>query len=288
VQQINERTAIVGYRTILVYCDATPKLGQRLKVAVDLARRHDALLVGLHVQEPFDVPVFSDGTAPMDILYSAYEAATKANLETAAAAFATATKGTGLQTEWRIAKGYAENELVMQARYADLAVLGQAGADIESATSAHVVQSVAFSSGRPTLIVPDIGVRAGPGGTVMLCWNASRESARAASDALPFLTTAQKVVVLVVDPHSTTSRQEREATADISAWLARHGVKATVQRDVASDSEVGNVILSRAADHGIDLIVMGVYGHSRLREMVLGGASRTLLSSMTVPVLMAH
>jgi nucleotide-binding universal stress UspA family protein len=71
-------------------------------------------------------------------------------------------------------------------------------------------------------------------------------------------------------------------------WLARHGVKVTVQRDVAADADVGNVILSRAADHGAGLIVMGLYGHSRLREMVLGGASRTLLASMTVPVLMAH
>ena len=71
-------------------------------------------------------------------------------------------------------------------------------------------------------------------------------------------------------------------------WLARHGVKVTVQRDVAADAQIGEVILSRAADHGVDLIVMGAYGHSRLREWVLGGASRTLLSSMTVPVLMSH
>ena len=79
-----------------------------------------------------------------------------------------------------------------------------------------------------------------------------------------------------------------EPGADAAAWLSRHGVKVTVQRDVAPDSDVGGVILSRAADRGADLIVMGIYGHSRMREMVLGGASRTLLGSMTVPVFMAH
>jgi nucleotide-binding universal stress UspA family protein len=79
-----------------------------------------------------------------------------------------------------------------------------------------------------------------------------------------------------------------EPGANVAAWLSRHGVKVTVQRDSSADTDAGSAILSRAADHDADLIVMGIYGHSRLREMVLGGASRTLLSSMTVPVLMAH
>jgi nucleotide-binding universal stress UspA family protein len=137
-------------------------------------------------------------------------------------------------------------------------------------------------------VVPHVGTNKPPGKVVMLCWNASRESARAASDALPFLKTASEVIVLVVDPQVSPEGHGAEPGADVATWLARHGIKVTVQRDVAADADVGNVILSRAADHGVDLIVMGVYGHSRLREMVLGGVSRTLLSSMTVPVLMSH
>jgi len=123
---------------------------------------------------------------------------------------------------------------------------------------------------------------------VMLCWNASRECARAAADALPFLQAAEQVIVLVIDPEVSADRHGQEPGADVALWLARHGVKVAVQRDVAADAEVGEIILSRAADHGVDLIVMGIYGHSRLREMMLGGVSRTLLSSMTVPVLMSH
>jgi nucleotide-binding universal stress UspA family protein len=122
----------------------------------------------------------------------------------------------------------------------------------------------------------------------MLCWNASRESARAAADAVPFLVGAEKVVVLVVDGRPTSAGHGAEPGADVALWLARHGAKAVVQRDIAPQGDVGGVILSRAADHDIDLIVMGLYGHSRMREMILGGASRTLLSSMTVPVFMAH
>ena len=94
--------------------------------------------------------------------------------------------------------------------------------------------------------------------------------------------------MLVVDPKSSSDRHDGERGTDIATWLARHDVKVTVQHDVAPDADVSDIILSRAADHDVKLIVMGLYGHSRLREMVLGGVSRTLLSSMTVPVLMSH
>ena len=285
---LKRKAALMSYKTILVHCDASPKLSQRLDVAVELAQRHGAHLVGVHVQAPFDVPAFFDGAMPMDDLFAAYEAAAKADREAAAAAFDKAIKGMHLSTEWRLAKGYVENELAVQARYADLLVVGQTDPDAESLTPTDLPETVALSTGRPTLVVPHIGARSKPGKSIMLCWNASRESARAASDAMPFLAAAEKVIVLVVDPRASAGGHGPEPGADVGTWLARHGVKATIQRDVAPDADVGNAILSRAADHDVDLIVMGIYGHSRMREMVLGGASRTLLSSMTVPVLMSH
>ena len=278
----------MSYKTILVHCDASPKLSQRLDVAVELAQRHGAHLVGVYVQEPFDVPAFFDGTMPMDDLFAAYEASAKADEAIAAAAFDKAVKGTHLPREWRLVKGYVENELVVQARYADLLVIGQTDPEAGSLTPTGLPEAVALATGRPTLVVPHIGARAKPGKVIMLCWNASRESARAAADALPFLRAAEKVIVLLVDPKSSAAGHGAEPGADVATWLARHGVKVTVQRDVAADADVGSVILSRAADHDIDLIVMGMYGHSRMREMVLGGASRTLLASMTVPVFIAH
>jgi|FEC22Drversion2_1045045.scaffolds.fasta_scaffold00703_7 nucleotide-binding universal stress UspA family protein len=276
------------YKTILVHCDASPKTSQRLNLAADLAERYAARLVGVHVRVPYNVPAFFDGTMPMDSLFASYERAAAADEAAASVAFAKAVKGKHLPTEWRIVDGEIDQQLAIQARYADLVVLGQSDPQSDFPAPPLGPESVVLASGRPAIVVPHIGAAASPGKTVMLCWNASRESARAATDALPFLKGAKKVIVLLVDPKSTNNGHGAEPGADVATWLTRHGVEVSVQRDVAVDSDVGAVILSRAADHDVDLIVMGLYGHSRLREMVLGGASRTLLGSMTVPVLMAH
>jgi nucleotide-binding universal stress UspA family protein len=277
---------MMSYKTILVHCDASKSVSRRLGVAADLAQRFGARLVGLHVRRPFEAAVFADGSFPMDDFFKAHEEGVKADEAQASAAFAKAIKGKELATEWRLADGYVDGELPVQARYADLVVLGQAEPE-PTATPSDLPETVALATGRPVLVVPHIGAKP-PGKTVLLCWNAGREAARAAADALPFLTAADKVIVLVVNPKASAAGHGAEPGADAAAWLARHGVKVTIQRDVAPDADVGGVILSRAADLGADLIVMGIYGHSRMREMVLGGASRTLLGSMTVPVFMSH
>jgi nucleotide-binding universal stress UspA family protein len=276
------------YKTILVHCDASPPLSQRLDVAVDLAQRFDACLLGVHVQAPMKIPAFAGGVVPTFDLFAAYETCATAEHDAAADSFKKAIKGSHLATEWRHTKGYPEDELVIQARYADLLVLGQTASDRGTQMPADLPVTVAVSSGRATLIVPHIGVRSKPGKSIMLCWNASRESARAAAEALPFLASADKVVVLIVDTKRFGSRHSAEPGTVLAAWLARHGVNVTVQREVSANDDVGELILSRVADHDIDLIVMGLYGHSRLGEMILGGTSRTLLSSMTVPLLVAH
>jgi nucleotide-binding universal stress UspA family protein len=276
----------MSYKTILVHCDAGKSVSHRLGVAAELAQRFGARLVGLHVRRPFDAPVYFNGSLPMDDLLRIYDEGAKADEAAAAAAFEKAIKGKHLSTEWRMASGYPENEVALQARYADLIVLGQAEPE-PTATPSDLPETVALAIGRPVLVVPHIGAKP-PGKVVLLCWNASREAARAAADSLPFLKAAEKVIILAVDPATSSAGHGAEPGADVAAWLSRHGVKVTVQRDVAADSDVGGVILSRAADHDADLIVMGIYGHSRMREMVLGGVSRTLLGSMTVPVIMAH
>ena len=137
------------------------------------------------------------------------------------------------------------------------------------------------------IVVPYIGYTKPIGGNVLLAWNASAQAAHAATAALPLLAKAKQVTLLVVDGPGNDAHGE-EPGADAARWLARHGVKITVQRESSGDTDIGDVILSRTLDFDIDLVVMGVYGHSRFREFVLGGASATVLSSMTVPVLMAH
>jgi nucleotide-binding universal stress UspA family protein len=123
---------------------------------------------------------------------------------------------------------------------------------------------------------------------VLIAWDAGREAARAVSDALPILKRAQAVEVAVFDPEREPVNHGEQPGADIGLYLARHGVKVSVARQSGAGFEVGAQILSRAADTSADLIVMGAYGHSRVRELVLGGVTRTILGAMTVPVLMSH
>jgi nucleotide-binding universal stress UspA family protein len=207
-------------------------------------------------------------------------------MKKAEADFSQAVKGRKGSSEWRVADGPVDEKIVGQSRYADLLIVGQSDPQAPEATPPDLPQYVALASGRPLLVLPYVGIEKPPGSKVMLCWNGSRESARAATEALPFLKAAGLVTALVVEPQA--SQEGDKSAAALETWLGRHGVKANVRRDIGADSDVGNTILSRAADYDADLIVMGLYGHSRAREFVLGGASRTILSSMTVPVLMAH
>ena len=277
----------MAYKTILVHCDVSRGTAGRLRIAADLADRFGGHVIGLYVRRAFQAPAFTDAGPAMDSLYRTYETTVRAEEAMATAAFRDAVGNKGLSSEWRVADGYVDEILAAEARVADLVIVGQAEPDSPPTTTpADLAEGIAMAAECPVLIVPYIGAAKPPGKTVMLCWNDSREAKHAATAALPLLVAADKVIVLIIDPKADRSREE--PGADVAVWLARHGVKVTVQRDSAADSDVGGVILSRAADHDIDLIVMGIYGHSRMRERVLGGASRTLLASMTAPLLVAH
>jgi nucleotide-binding universal stress UspA family protein len=195
----------------------------------------------------------------------------------------------GLCAEWREIPEGPDADPALHARYADLAILGQL--DPERAEPDLIrprPDQVALASGRPVLIVPYAGHFDNAGRRVLIAWNATREAARSVSDAMPLLTSAELVTVLTIDPREGPHGHGEIPGADIALHLARHGVKAEIERTVSAGLPVGEVLLSRAADLGADLIVMGAYGHSRAREMLLGGATRSVLRSMTVPVLMSH
>jgi nucleotide-binding universal stress UspA family protein len=279
----------MGYKTILVHCDAGKTSAVRIRVAFDLGRRFDAHVLGVYVRPRFEAPAFSDGTMAMDALYRNYESSVKGDEAKALATFESAAGGKG-SSQWRIADGYPDDALAELAHGADLLIVGQREPEPAPMGSLpNLAERLALSSERPILVIPHIGVASPPGRTVLLCWNGRREAGRAAAGALPLLKKADKVIVLTIDAAKESESDDRHRTAaDPVEWLTRHGVKATLQRDSAADTDIGNVILSRAADSSADLIVMGIYGHSRMREMVMGGASRTVLASMTVPILMAH
>jgi nucleotide-binding universal stress UspA family protein len=170
------------------------------------------------------------------------------------------------------------------ARRFDIAVVGQAQPE-QGATDTLVIEGALFESGRPIIVVPYIQKRGLSLERVLACWDGGPRAARAIGDAMPFLERAKAVELVMV---AEETKEDEANGARMGEHLARHGVKATVKHMAKGDIAIEDVILSYAADSGADFMVMGGYGHSRLREFILGGVTREILGSMTVPVLMSH
>jgi nucleotide-binding universal stress UspA family protein len=275
----------MGLEDLLVVVDNDPACASRIDVARRLAEAHEAHLTGLHVM-PRPLPLYSDAPTPASL-----EAMQRQELEAAAtraaALFEGRTRGTTARTEWRVVEGHPLEVATVQGRHADLIVLGQ-GRDLGEASAdlSSLPADLVLAAGRPLLVVPRYGTFPRVGADVLVAWDASREATRAVHDALPLLRRARKVTVLSIDPDDT--EEPRIAGADVALHLARHGVPVEAATLSGADVAVGDLLLSYAADHGTDLIVMGAYGHTRFRELILGGATRRLLQCMTVPVLMSH
>jgi nucleotide-binding universal stress UspA family protein len=276
----------MSFKTILVHIDSGPRCSARIEVAIRLAIQHDAHLVGLQVLTPFEPPGYVMAEMGPAIIEAQRQVAA-AEIARAESDFARRTSGAGLgNVEWRAVIDDPVDAMTLHARYADLIVIGQANAAYKSHMPADFPERLLLAAGRPVLILPAIGDFPSIGKRILVAWNPSREATRAVTDAIPLLRLADNVHVMAVNPklgeHGTV------AGADIGLYLARHGVRVEVKADRGAEIDVGNELLSRAADLEADLIVMGGYGHSRLKEWVLGGATRTILESMTVPVLMSH
>jgi nucleotide-binding universal stress UspA family protein len=276
------------YQTILVHVDNSARAAVRIGLACRLARRFDAHLVGLHALTAVRLPGYARVAVEGGAQIAEYQA--KVAADAARQARQVFERGVGAagitKSEWRESRDDAAEVAPVHARYADLVVVGQPHADDAGGAEPDFAERLLLAGGRPLLIVPYAGEFTDVGKRALVAWNASREAARAVTDAIPLLREAQGVQVVAFNPAGADHGEV--PGADIGLYLARHGIKITVSQQTAADVDVGNQLLSRAADLQADLIVMGGYGHSRLRELVLGGVTRTLFESMTVPVLMSH
>lgn len=279
----------MSYKSILLHIDYTDRCYERVDVAIDLAQRFSAHLCAL---APAGNPLLPyHGSADGLGNYAAEVMQELSRLsEVATDRFRAKAKTAGLSTyDVRACDGDAVYAINNESRYADLVVVGQS--DREHPTPARpndLPEAIVLGSGRPVLIVPYVGKFAHVGRRVLLLWNESREAARAATDALPLLKLAEQVDVIAFDSKRRIQGAIESGLGDVGDYLARHGVNVNVSREPSGEVEVGALALSRAADLGSDLLVMGGYGHTRLREWVMGGVSRSLLEHMTVPVLMSH
>src|SRR5215468_6166304 len=247
--------------------------------AISIAATFGAHITGISfVYEPV-IPDGTLGGVPVDLIELQRAENSKAANE-AISRFDAAAKKVGISGETRI----LDATFGGAARRLDLAVVGQAQRE-GGASDELIIEGALFESGRPLVVVPYIQKRGLTLERVLACWDGSRTAARAIGDARPFLERAKAVDIVIV----AEERKSEEMTgANMSAHLARHGVPASIKRMAKGDIGIEDVLLSYAADSGADLMVMGGYGHSRLREFILGGVTRGILASMTVPVLMSH
>lgn len=277
----------MDYKTILVHLDAGRTSAARLDIAVQLAQKFDAHLACLYALSVMPSPSLAAEAG--QILVDAQKRARTEMLAKARREYEECVRRTGYQRiEWRASDEDAVGAVALHARYADLVVIGQKNEEWPSGVGKEFEERLMLMAGRPVLVVPYAFERRGLGERIILAWNASREAARAVSDALPLLRRAKQVHVVAFNPGRADAAHGDLPGADIGLVLTRHGVKVNVSQYEARDIDVGNLLLSRAFDFSADMIVMGAWGHSRLQELVLGGVTRTLLQSMTVPVLMSH
>jgi nucleotide-binding universal stress UspA family protein len=255
--------------------------------AVSVAAALQAHLTGIaFIYDPV-VPISGAGYIPADVIESQ-----RADNETAAEAaikdFTTATDRAGISAEPQMLTASltgAGDQFARMARRFDLAIVGQA--QPEMSTMEQIIgETTLFESGRPMIMVPYIQKAPFKTDNVIICWDGSRTAARAVADAIPILGKSSRIEIVSVT--SERGKEDEIEGADIGQHLARHGLKVDVHRISRGNIDVADALLSHAADSAADLLVMGGYGHSRLREFVLGGVTRSIFQSMTLPVLLSH
>ncbi|HEY5700583.1 MAG TPA: universal stress protein [Gammaproteobacteria bacterium] len=276
----------MALKELLLHLDGGTLDTEHLKLTIELAQAHDAALTGLFVEHHVADGLILDAP-PSGALIDALEEERQNRRANIASRFDEVTKKAGIRCELRIEDGDTVHWLGLHGRYADLIITGQPQADDDLLGTGGVPGAVALSGGRPVLVIPRAGARTLVAKRTVVAWNESREATRAISDAMPILQMAERVEVLNVSSGAHASAGE-SSVATMSRHLTRHGVKA--EANVMSQGEVdpAELLLSHVNRYGADLVVMGAYGHSRLREFVLGGMTRHLLNYSPVPLFLSH
>jgi nucleotide-binding universal stress UspA family protein len=275
------------YATVMVSLALDQPNQARLEVAGELAERFEATLVGVAAAR-FAPPLYFTDGAEAQRLIDQEEVSVKRCLNDLEAEFRAATKARGGRVEWRSATDFPARFVLAQARCADIVVSGGQSPAFSDAFSLVSPRDLVMQAGRPLLVVPDrtdwLDLR-----SVLVAWKDTPEARRAVADALPMLRKAKNVVIVEI-PEADDDRSSAMArVSDVASWLARHGVTATARVSDATGSETAAAQLERVAgDVGAGLIVAGAYGHSRFRELILGGVTQYLVTQTARCVLLSH
>lgn len=283
-----------AYKDILVHLDNSSRSDVRLNIALELAARDGAHLAAFYATRLPSLAMFMGDASVYDMRMAdeilrqgrEYEQESTRTMENR---FEEVCRKYSVEGEFRRFEGPSRESLATHAHYADLVIVGQNDPDHPAASGKSAIAEIAvLEAGRPVLVIPYFGEIKPIGRTVLVGWKSGRESARAVNDALPLLSRANSVTVLTIDPEEGISGDGKAPASDICRHLARHGITATAAHTLSVDVGEGDVLLNRVSDLGADLLVAGGYGHSRARELILGGVTQSLLATMTVPVLFSH
>ncbi len=275
-------------RDLIINLAISTKRDPAREYALTIADVFEAHTVGLAFIYDYALPGHVLGAIPAEVAAQAKREYQEA-VDAAVDAFHAAAKRSLLSAEHIVDTVFERDAplaLANAARRFDLSVITQS--EPGGVNNDRLIEGLLFESGRPVIVVPYIQRDALKLDRVVCCWDGSRPAARAINDALPFLTKAGAADLLIVVNEKTKNDEHEIRGVRMGEHLARHNINVEVQTRIAPDIDVASTILSHAADFGATMIVMGAYGHSRVREFILGGATRGILTSMTVPVLMSH
>ena len=278
----------MDYKTIIVHVNDATRLSRLLEPATALGALFKAHLIGLSITPPVKIIPAGMPGAPDTIILDEHCKTYRAQNPAMKAVFEQAAAGRSVAAEWR--EGEAGSRSVAAcvldySRAADLVIAAQAHLGWADSWHMDIADRLALESGRPVLLVPNEGTQPSVDKRIILAWNGRREAARAVFDALPLLRQAESVSLVQVDP---VQEDEAGAFDFLLDTLDRHGICCGSQVIKSTDGNVGAALLGHCKSADADLLVMGCYGHSRLREIVFGGATRHVLASTTLPVLMSH
>jgi Universal stress protein UspA and related nucleotide-binding proteins len=279
----------MAYKTILVHLDRKERAANRIRIAASLAKAEDAYLIGAAMIGISTLTFREARINEKDPALASHLKFLADRAEGFVEDFIQEVEGMGvLSYEGRVVDGEAGYGISMQARYSDLVVIGQTNLNDE----APIVQPdfpefVVIHTGRPVLLIPHGYEKETVGSKVLVAWNASKEARRAVTDAIPLLRRAEVVDVVMFNVETEPDMRDESSVTDLAVYLARHGVNVHILKRQQARN-IGQSLLEIAAERGTDLLVLGGYGHTRFRQFLLGGVTRTILSESPLPVLMSH
>jgi nucleotide-binding universal stress UspA family protein len=277
------------YKNILVYLDQGESNKERVKTALAMSKFHGAQLTGVAVNTlPTASIMLKLGLGAGDKLFKKARKEAKETLKN----FSKKMSEKNIKTDTCLIEckeSLAPERLARFARNYDISIMRQPNPDKpHSDLIADLSEEVLFSSGRPVFFMPYIGAHAIPSRKAIIAWDGSASATRAVHDALPLLESIEETVILVVDAEKIVRNTDSEPGEGLSLHLTAHGIKNQVSRVPSGGVSTSTIVLNEVADKGVDLLVMGGYGTSKLREIILGGVTRSLFQCMTVPVVMSH